>query len=381
MTGRPLHVGLNLVYLEPDSGGSGTYARELIRALKVVEPDTRITAWVGQGAPAGLDWPVDEWVRLPVRSTGSPVHVVVELFALGLDARRRGVDLVHGLAYASPVLAPGVATLVTILDLTWHHHPEAATWLARRMFGLLSPLCGRAADRVVAISETVKGDLIATLGLDAGKIEVTPLGVADRPRAEPAAEGELRARLGLPGDAAVLLSVAQMSAHKNLLALIEALPRLADARAVVVVPGRRTAYSDALLERARALGVGDRLVLPGFVDDATLEGLYALAQAFVLPSLLEGFGLPVLEAMRRGVPVACSDASALPEVAGGAALLFDPRSPDAIATACDRLLGDAALRGDLAARGRARAAQLTGEDTARATLRAYRRAIASRVVG
>ncbi len=381
MTGRPLHVGLNLVYLEPDSGGSGTYARELIRALKAIEPATRITAWVGRGAPAGLDWPVDAWVRVPVRSSGSPVHVPVELFALGLDARRRGVELVHGLAYATPVLAPGVATLVTILDLTWHHHPEAATWLARRMFGLLSPLCGRSADRVIAISETVKGDLIATLGLDAAKIEVTPLGVADRPHAEPVAEGELRARLCLAGDTSVLLSVAQMSAHKNLLALVEALPRLRDARAVLVVCGRRTAYSDALLERARALGVGDRLVLPGFVDEATLEGLYALAVAFVLPSLLEGFGLPVLEAMRRGVPVACSDASALPEVAGGAALLFDPRSPDAIAAACDQLLGDAALRDDLAARGRARAAQLTWEDTARATLRAYRRAIASRVVG
>ena len=376
---RPLHVGLDLVFLEPASGGSGTYARELARALRAVEPETRITAWVGRDGPATLEG-VDELVRLPVRSTGSPVHVPVELFWVGLDARRRGADLVHGLAYTSPVVAPGVATLVTILDLTWHHCPEAATWLARRMFGLLSPLCGCTADRVIAISQTARDDLVATLGLDAAKIEVTPLGVADRPLVVPAGAGDLRARLGLGADAPVLLSVAQMSPHKNLTMLVEALPRLADQRAVVVVPGRRTPYSEKLEARAAALGVRDRLVLPGYVDEETLEGLYATAAAFVLPSLLEGFGLPVLEAMRRGVAVACSDTSALPEVAGGAALLFDPRSADAVAAACDRLLADTAERERLIAAGRGRAAELTWEKTARATLRAYRRALAARVV-
>ncbi len=361
-----MHVGLNLVYLEPDSGGSATYARELIAALHAAEPDLRITAWVGKGAPADLDWPV-EFVRLPVRSSGSPVHVPVELLWLGLDARRRGVDLVHGLAYATPVIAPGVATLVTIHDLTWRHHPEAATWLARRMFGLLAPLCGRSADRVIAISEHAKADLVTTLGLDAAKIDVTPLGVSDRPRVPPA--GDVRERLGL-GDRRVLLSVAQMSAHKNLGVLVEALTKL---DAVLVIPGRRTDYSAQLEAVAGRLGVADRLVLPGYVDDATLEGLYAEADAFALPSLHEGFGLPVVEAMRRGVPVACSDASALPEVAGDAALLFDPRSPDAVAAACARLFDDPA---PWIERGRARAAELTWEQTARTTLAAYRRALA-----
>lgn len=363
----PLHVGLNLVYLQPDSGGSGTYARELIRALRVVEPETRITAWVGQGAP-DVDWPVD-WVRLPVKSSGSPVHVPVELFWLGLDARRRGIDVVHGLAYATPVIAPGVATLVTILDLTWKHHPEAATWLARRMFGLLSPLCGRSADRVVAISETAKADLVATLGLDAGKIDVTPLGVSAAPNAAPRPEAEVRAELGL-GAAPVLLSVAQMSRHKNLEAIVDALPELDGA--VAVLCGRRTDYTDELIARAAARGVADRLVVPGFVDDATLEGLYALADAFVLPSLMEGFGLPVLEAMRRGAPVACSNVSSLPEVAGDAAALFDPRSPAALVAAVARVRSE---REAFVARGRERAAAFTWEATARATLAAYRRAI------
>lgn len=360
-----MHLGLNLVYLERDSGGSGTYARELIRALEALEPDLRITAWVGKGAD-GLDLPV-ELVRLPVRSSGSPVHVPIELGWLGLDARRRGVDLVHGLAYSTPVIAPGVATVVTILDLTWHHHPEAATWLARRMFGLLSPLCGRSADRVIAISEHAKQDLVDTLRLDQGKIDVTPLGVTQRPRAEPATD--VRERLGL-GDRRLLLSVAQMSRHKNLGVLVEALAQL---DAVLVIPGRRTEYSAELEQLAASLGAADRFVLPGYVDDATLEGLYAEAAAFALPSLHEGFGLPVAEAMARGVPVACADASSLPEVAGGAALLFDPRSATEAAAACERLFADP---GPWIARGRERAAQLTWERTARTTLESYRRACA-----
>ena len=368
---RPLHVGLNLVYLTPDSGGSGTYARELIRALRAVEPDTRITAWIGRDAPDGLD-PAVAWVRLPVASTGSPVHVPVELLGLGLDARRRGVDVVHGLAYATPAVAPGVATAVSILDLTWHHQPDAVSGLARAMFGLLSHVCSRTADRVIAISEAVRDDLVTTLGVDAAKIEVTPLGVSDAPLAAPLPEAELRARLRIAPGAPIALCVAQLSAHKNLLALVEALPYVADPRTVAVITGRDTPYRERLEARARELGVHDRLVLPGFVGPDELEGMYAAARVCVLPSRLEGFGLPVLEAMRRGTPVACSDIAVLREVAGDAARYFDPDDPRALAAAIDAPPDPAA--------GVERARDFTWERTAQLTLRAYRRAIASRAV-
>jgi glycosyltransferase involved in cell wall biosynthesis len=359
-----VHVGLNLVYLVPDSGGSATYARGLIRGLHEVAPDVRITAWVNPDTPE-LDGV--ERVRLPVRGTGSAVHIPMELFGLGLDARRRGVDVVHGLAYTTPIVAPDVATVVTLLDLTWRHEPQSVSWRARVMFGLLAPLCGTLADRVVAISEHARDDLVRTLGIEPAKIEVTPLGVDPLPP-----------RPRDPDGPPLLLVVGQVAAHKNLLALVEALPEIPDAR--VVIAGRRTPYADALEARAAALGVADRLELTGYVSDEELEALWAQATAFVLPSRHEGFGLPVLEAMARGVPVACSDASALPETAGGAALLFDPASPSSIAAACTRLLGDAALRASLTERGLERAGRLTWAACAEATLRAYRRAIASRTV-
>ena len=371
-----MHVGLNLVYWQRDSGGSGTYARELIRALHAARPGLRLTGWLGTGAPADLDGLDVEWVRLPLKSSGSPVHVGYELAAMGLDARRRGIDVVHGLAYASPAVAPGVATVVTLHDLTWWHRPEAATPLARRMFRLLTEVCGRTADRVLAISETTKADLVATAGIPARKIDVALLGTSPAAFADPTPEAELRARFGLPAGAPVVLSVGQLARHKNLEVLVRSLPALPGAR--LVVPGKASDYRDDLQALARTLGVADRLVLPGFVDDGDLEGLYALAACFALPSLQEGFGLPLLEAMRRSVPVACSDVSALPEVAGDAALLFDPHDDASVAGALERLIGDAALRERLVALGHARAAQFTWARTARDTLASYERALAAK---
>ena len=165
--------------------------------------------------------------------------------------------------------------------------------------------------------------------------------------------------------------------HKNLARLLEALALLpADRRPMLVVPGYPTWYETELRERAAALGVIDDVRFLAWVEAAELEALYALADCFVFPSLYEGFGLPVLEAMSRGVPVACSDRSSLPEVAGDAALLFDPESPPAIADAIERLLVDEALAARLREAGRAQAARFTWEATARGTLASYERALA-----
>ena len=143
----------------------------------------------------------------------------------------------------------------------------------------------------------------------------------------------MRARFDL-GERRVLLSLSAKRPHKNLLALIGALARIsAEDRPVLVLPGYPTAHEAELRARAASEGVADDVRFPAWVSAEELEGLWALAEAFVFPSLYEGFGLPVLEAMARGVPVACSNASSLPEVAGDAALLFDPSDESAIAEA------------------------------------------------
>jgi glycosyltransferase involved in cell wall biosynthesis len=146
-------------------------------------------------------------------------------------------------------------------------------------------------------------------------------------------------------------------------------------RPLLVVPGYPTAYEDELRGRVAELALGNDVRLLGWTDQAELEGLYGAAACFVFPSLYEGFGLPVLEAMARGVPVACSGRGALAEVAGEAALRFDPESEASIAAAIERLLSDPGQRDRLSSAGRERAARFSWAATAAGTLASYRRAL------
>jgi glycosyltransferase involved in cell wall biosynthesis len=377
----PLRVGLNLIFLGERAGGAGRYARELPGALLAVEPRTQITVFVSRDAPSDLraePWADSvRWVRLPVRLSGPPLRVPAEYLALPALAAARRLDVLHSPANTGPTRLPRVAGVVSLLDLIWLHRPEE--WEASpRVHATMRRRVARAlagADRIFTISRAAAADLTATLGLASERIEVTPLGVRC-PDVAPAAQAELRSQLRL-GDARVLLCVAQKRPYKNLRGLIDALPDL-DRDVLLVLPGAPTAYERELRERAADLGVSERVRFPEWLSDTQLEGLYACASAFVLPSLIEGFGLPVLEAMSRAVPVACSNIPALVEVAGDAALTFEPDSPRQIAEAIGRLLRDRALARRLAQLGRERAAEFSWEQTGRASLAGYRRALESR---
>jgi glycosyltransferase involved in cell wall biosynthesis len=378
-----MRVGLNLVYLVRRAGGAGTYARELIPELLIAEPGLRITAFVSRELDPEdrrRPWASEvEWVELPVTVThGPPWNSLRSMRAQWLSTPRRAVgrrlDVVHGLANVAPIVSPSVATVVTLLDLIWLRHPDTMT--ARETLGMkLSAIpSARMADRVIAISEAARSDMVRTLGLNPGRIDVTPLGVRLDGDAPIAGEARLRAALDL-GERPVVLCVSQKRTHKNLRRLIEALAGL---DAVLVLPGSPTPHERELRRVSEALGVADRVRFPQWLEGDQLEGLYRMAACFVLPSFEEGFGLPVLEAMARGTPVCCSNTSSLPEVAGDAALLFDPASVEAIREAVGRLLTDRRLAAELAGRGRARARSFTWRRTAEATLAVYRRAIAER---
>lgn len=375
-----LRVGLNLAYLVRRAGGAGTYARELIPALLQAESGLRITAFASRELdPRDLELPWSaevEWVRLPMTVTeGPPWNSLRSLRSQWLTipraAVRRRLGVVHGLANVTPLVAPGAATVVTLLDLIWMRHRGAMS--ARDTLGMkLSAIPSAfAADRVIAISEAARDDMVRTLGLRAGRIDVTPLGVRVPEARDAAPAAELRAALDLD-ERPVVLCVSQKRRHKNLARLVEA---MVDLDAVLVIPGSPTEHEAELRALAAELGVADRVRFPEWLDDGELEGLYDLAACFALPSLEEGFGLPVLEAMARGVPVCAAGASSLPEVVGDAGLLFDPLDVDTIRDALRRLIGDQPLASDLAARGRARAATFTWRRTAEATLASYRRAV------
>ncbi len=376
---RPLRVGLNLIFLGERAGGVGRYARALPGALLAAEPRTELHLFVSRDAPADLrqePWAGEvRWSTVPVRLQGPPLHVAAEYLALPALAAMRGLDVLHSPANTGPARAPGVATVVSLMDLIWLHRPEeweASARVHATMRRRVSAAVGRA-DRILAISEATARDIAQTLAVPRERIGVTPL-AADPPRVQGTPETQLRARLDI-GDTRVLLCVAQKRPYKNLHVLIDALPRL-PADVTLVLPGAPTPYETQLRTRARELGLAARVRFPDWLSEPDLEGLYALSAAFVLPSLIEGFGLPILEAMQRGLPVACANTSALPEVAGDAALLFDPHSQQEIDTAIERLLEDPGLARDLSARGRERSAAFTWRRTGAATLAGYRRALA-----
>ena len=379
---RPLRVGLNLLFLGERAGGAGRYATELPGALLAAEPETEVHLFVSRDAPRQLreaPWAGDvRWTTLPVRVAGPPLHVPVQFAGLPPIALARGLDVLHSPANTGPVITPGVASVVSLLDLIWLHRAaewEASSHVHRRM-RMLVKHCVRHADRIFAISQAASDDFVRTLGVPPERIDVTPLGVRLPADSRRTPEADLRDRLQL-GRARVLLCVAQKRPYKNLRSLLIALPEL-DADVVLVLPGSRTAYEDELRGLAEHLGVADRVRFPDWLSDSDLDGLYALASAFVLPSLIEGFGLPVLEAMARGVAVACSNVSALPEVVGDAALLFDPHSQTEVTASIRRLLGERGLAERLVARGRDRLKDFTWQHTGAASLAGYRRAIAAR---
>ncbi len=381
-TGRPLRVGLNLLFLGERAGGAGRYAMELPGALLATEPQTEVHVFVSRDAPAELrrePWVQDvRWVTVPVRVHGPPLHVPAQFIGLPPLGLARRLDVLHSPANTGPVITPGLASVVSLLDLIWLHRAaewEPSTRVHRRMRMLVSH-CVRHADRVFAISHAAAEDFVRTLGVQRERIDVTPLGVRAPSGASPVPETELRARFEL-GTARVVLCVAQKRPYKNLHSLVRALPDLDD-DVVLVLPGSPTEYETELRALADEFGVSARVRFPDWLSNEELDGLYALSHAFVLPSLIEGFGIPVLEAMARGVPVACANVSALPEVAGDAALLFDPERQDEVTAAVRRLLDDRALAERLVARGYERVESFTWKRTGEASLAGYRRAIATR---
>jgi glycosyltransferase involved in cell wall biosynthesis len=375
------HLGVNALFLQPRMGGIETYVRRLLPAILEVRPDLRVSVFVNRSGRELLgaeDWsPRVELVSHPllgVRGT----RAVTETTLLGALATRRGCDVLHSVALTAP-LRTRAAKVVTIADLTWLRLPGAVPAHTRLLWRALVLPVARRADRLIALSESGRREIAQTLDVPVTRIDAVPLGPGADPDANPTEAPALRERLGL-GAGPVVLAVSALSAHKNVVALVEAMPlirqRVPDA--VLVVPANPTPLGEEIARRASELGVGSAVVLPGWVDEADLEGLYRLASCFAFPSLREGFGLPVLEAMRRGVPVACSNSPPLPEVAGKAALFFDGRRPVEIADAVSRLLEDRALATDLADWGRERAGLFSWRRTAEETLASYERARAAR---
>ena len=379
-----MKVGVNLIFLGERAGGVGRYAMELLGALAAGHPALELHAFTSRDEPAGLrtaPWASRvRFTQLPVTNAGPPLHLLASFGALPALALARRLDVLHSPANAGPTRVPRIGCVVTLHDLIWHHAGDAwGTPAAVRATRRQAAPVARHADALLADSRHAAGELVDVLGAPRERIVVSPLGV--RPPASDVARTpatELRDRFGLPDGSPVVLCVAQKRPYKRQDLLVRALtsPTLRDAGARLVLPGAPTPFEAELRALSVSLGVADRVVFPDWVSDADLEGLYELATCVALPSELEGFGLPVLEAMARGVPVACSDRASLAEVAGNAAERLDIDDPSQVADALARVIGDADRRAELVRRGHERAATFTWARTADTAVEGYARAAA-----
>ena len=282
-----------------------------------------------------------------------------------------GAAVYHSPYYLMPYRT-ALPTLLTFYDVIPLKFPQTVPARARLFFRLAATLALRTADRVAAISNAARSDLISSFRIPASQVSVTPLAASARYRPQPANEvGRVRQKYQLPDQFLLYLGINKP--HKNLPALIDAYARIASRHAPpLVVAGAWDQRYPQARERAARRQLGDAARFLGPVDERDLPALYSAATLFVFPSLYEGFGLPVLEAMACGTPVACSNTPGLAEVAGDAALLFDPHSVTRIGEALVELIDDSRQRARRAEQGLARAGLYSWQATAEATLHCYR---------
>jgi glycosyltransferase involved in cell wall biosynthesis len=369
-----LKIGYDVTPLVGMCTGVGNYTRQLLTHMLAQEGEHDFLLLANR-QEATRDFPASARVQPLVEPF--PSRLLWMQSVLPRLLREVRPDLCHFPNSIGPLLSP-CRYVVTIHDMTLSFLPQYHPWRKRLMVRPLIPLIARRAARIITVSEHARADIVRLLRVPAARVVVIPEAAAPIfQAASPDEQRRVRERYQLWGP--YLLYVGTLEPRKNLVRLIRAWHTLwrrgAIPHQLVLVGGR--GWQDAEIYRTIAeLDCGDALRLAGYVPTDDLPALYSAADAFAFPSLAEGFGLPVIEAMACGAPVLISTAQALQELAGDAALAVDPRDERAIESALERLLTDAALREQLRARGLRRAAAFSWGEAARRTLAVYRDVVA-----
>ncbi|NCA70016.1 MAG: glycosyltransferase family 1 protein [Sphingobacteriia bacterium] len=371
-----MKIGVSAFATDSGKSGISQYAAHVVGQLLEIAPQHELVAFINRADAAWVrSWhPRLEVIELPDWTAHPILSILWHLLALPLQLRRQGCDLVF-MPAANRRLAwsYGVPSVGTVHDFSQLHVPQK--YDAARMLYVMRvlPRLMRRLTRVISVSESTRRDLVSFARVPPQRIRVIHNGAdlarfAPRPRA--------RARTIIPPELRIpeqyVLYIARLEhPGKNHVRLLEAfamLKRDTQLPHKLVLVGGRWNGAEVIDERVRTLGLADQVIFPGFVPDALIPALYAGADALVFPSLFEGFGIPLLEAMASGTPVCAANVASIPEVVGDAGLLFDPLDVPGMATSLARLLQDQTLRERLIAAGLARAADFTWERTARGVL-------------
>jgi len=368
-----MRVGIDATALPPKPVGAGTYTVNLIRALHSLDLGYDLIVFATQRGQDLIDLPDKrgfKWVVTP--ELNPAVRLVWEQVVFPFLVRKNKLDILHSLHYTKPIFLP-CASVVTFHDMTFFLFPQLHTQAKRILFPLFIRISVRQADALIAVSEGTRQDSIRLLNLPPQKIYTTPLGASQEYQkiTDPVLLEDMRRKYKLP--TGFFLYTGLVEPRKNLPMLIRAYASLLDQgiKEKLVIVGRVGWMSDEIFKLADRLGLDKKVVFTGYIDQNDLPAIYNLASVFVYPTLYEGFGLPVLEAMACGTPVITSAVSSLPEIVGNAGVLLPPADEEALSSAMFRLMSDPVERKRLASLGLARAAQFTWQNTALETSKIY----------
>jgi len=377
-----LRIGINLLALYPMvSGGMEFYIRNLLDALFKIDRSNQYVLFTNQDNHCTFadGQPNVQWVLCGIGARPQWKRIAWEQLILPLFAKKYSLDLLHSPTYTWPV-SSGVPGVVTIHDMLYRVHPELIPRTKVTFWRVFVPWSARRCHKILTSSESSKRDIVRYLGVPSEKVTVTPLALDRRldtgkqPSADEIEGVCAKYTIRRP----YLLDVGGVGRHKNPVSLVKALAilrgRTATKELTLVITGNDYGSAGEIRSCAYSSGLEEAVCLPGYVAREDLPALYAGAFAYVTPSMFEGFGLTVLEAMAFCTPVVVSDRASLSEVAGDAALTVDPGRPDLIADAIYRIAMDPVLRQDLINRGQRRVEEFSWERTARLTLEAYREA-------
>ena len=373
---RMIHTGLNAQLLSSQPGyraaGIHNYIQQLLLHLADAAPDDwQFTAMVGADHPA--TFPGVTLQRAPWNTDAPFKRILWEQFDQPRHLRR--FDLYHAMAFAGPLVQPA-PMVVTVYDLTFMRFPQRLATVRRVYLEAMTALTCRRARRVLAISESTKHDLTTFLGIDPDKIDVTPLGY-DRETYQPLDEAQIamfKQAHNLPERFWLFLGT--LEPRKNLVTLLEAYALLDESeRLPLILAGGKGWQTDEIFATIDEHALHEQVQAVGFVPADEIALWYNAAEVFLYPSLFEGFGLPVLEAMACGTPVVTSNVSSLPEVAEGAGLCLPPGDVAAWAETLRRVRSDDVWRTQARADGLQKAQHFTWERTAELTIASYQRAL------
>lgn len=364
--------------------GFGRFARRTLDALAAARCGHELVVILDRPSadrvqiPSGVETVLAEVREAPsLAASAQGRRRLGDLIAMGRAASRARLDLIYFPATYSFFPVWGVKrVVVTLHDTLALEHPDLVfpTRAGRLAWKLKEHAAVRWADRVVTVSEASRRDVCGWFGLSDNQVSVVTEGPDPvfQPRLSPELSAAALARYGIPQDSRYLLYVGGLSPHKNLPRLIEAFAQASSPSDLLVIVGDFQdvfhTHVPQLREVIRRCGISSRVLMTGFVPDADLAHLYGQAYALVQPSLMEGFGLPPVEAMACGTPVLYSRAGSLPEVVGDAGIAFDPREVASMSLAIGELLASSRLRDRLALRSLDRASRFTWTETARGLL-------------